>query len=126
MAGYGLNLSHFRDVLPRAASAGYVEEHVANYVLHGLEFGFSADIDESALAGRRVFKNYKSAFENKEKVSNALASRVTAGKTLNWGRGMENPRAYQRMAVVLAVRTISRVKPNTPMEAQGTYLAHML
>ena len=85
MAGYGLNLSHFRDVLPRAASAGYVEEHVANYVLHGLEFGFSADIDESALAGRRVFKNYKSAFENKEKVSNALASRVTAGKTIKLG-----------------------------------------
>ena len=42
-------------------------------------------IDEAMLQGKVVRKNYRSAYENKEKVTDALAARVRAGKTLKLG-----------------------------------------
>ena len=37
------------------------------------------------LRGKRVHRNYKSAYEKKELVSDALRKRVTKGKTLKLG-----------------------------------------
>ena len=44
-------------------------------------------MDESKLQGKVVFKNYKSAMDNKQKVTDALADRVSKGKTIKLAGG---------------------------------------
>ena len=50
-----------------------------------LEYGFDLHVDESKLPGKKVLRNYKSAYENKEKVYKALKKRVHSGKTVKLG-----------------------------------------
>ena len=47
--------------------------------------GFDLGLDESMMRGKVVFKNYKSAFSNKQKVTDALLDRVKSGKTVKSG-----------------------------------------
>ena len=65
-------------------AAGSLTQSEADYLLRGIEFGFDFDLDESKIpAGYRP--NYRSAFENKSKVTDALRKRVLSGKTLRLG-----------------------------------------
>ena len=57
----------------------------AAYVLHGLEYGFDLGVNHEMLRGKRVHKNYNTAFENKDKLHKALSKRVAAGKTIRLG-----------------------------------------
>jgi hypothetical protein len=85
LEGYSVNLERFQTTLPLCVAAGLVSQEHADFVLHGLEFGFDLDVDHAMMAGRRVHKNYSSAYQNKAKVTKALAKRVTDGKTLKLG-----------------------------------------
>ena len=85
LTGNTINLELLENKLPAAVTAGLVEQEDADYILHGLKRGFDLHVDESFMRGKRVFKNYKSAFESKDKVHDALMKRVRTGKTLRLG-----------------------------------------
>jgi len=75
----------FADKLPLCVSAGLVEAEDAAFVLHGISNGFDMAVDHLKMLGRRVHKNYSTAYEHKEKVHNAMLKRVGAGKTVRLG-----------------------------------------
>ena len=68
LQGYHINLEKFKATLPQCVAADLIHEKDAAYVLHGLEFGFDLGVDHDKLQGRRVHKNYSTAFESKEKL----------------------------------------------------------
>ena len=76
MPGNTIDLAFFKERLPACVAAGTVSKSDCDYVLHGLEYGFDLHVDESKLPGKKVLRNYKSAYENKEKVYKALKKRV--------------------------------------------------
>ena len=90
--GYNINLGAFQSTLPKCVSAGLVSAEDATFVLHGLEHGFDLSVNHDMLKGRRVHKNYNSAYDEKEKVTKALAKRVHTGKTLKLGAFSGNAR----------------------------------
>ena len=83
--GYKLNYQMFADMLPQCVSAGLISEEDASFVLRGLSAGFDFKVDHLKMLGRRVHKNYTSAYEHKEKVHKAISKRVCTGKTLRLG-----------------------------------------
>ena len=85
MDGYTLDLSVFESTLPRAVKAGHVSQRDADIVLEGIRNGFDLFVDPDKLQGLRYHKNYKSAYENKATVTEALLKRVKDGKTLKLG-----------------------------------------
>lgn len=85
MEGNSLNLSEFERLGPLVVGAGLVDQSDVEYVLNGIRNGFDLGVDETKLQGKRVFKNYKSAYEKAGLVSDALRKRVRAGKTLKLG-----------------------------------------
>ena len=88
MDGYTLNLAEFEDILPKAVEAGYGDVSLAEaeYVLRGLRYGFDLEHDESLMPpGQTYYRNYKSAFDNSQKITDALLKRVRQGKTLKLG-----------------------------------------
>lgn len=85
LRGNTLNLSMFREKLPACVEAGLVSKVDCDYILHGLSYGFHLHVDESKLPGKHVNRNYKSAYESKGKVHDALIKRVRTGKTLKLG-----------------------------------------
>jgi len=92
LEGYNLNLALFEKSLPLCVEAGLVSQEHADYVLDGLRHGFDLGINHKLLTGRRVFKNYTSAYEHKDKVQKALQKRVKTGKTLKLGAFSGDPR----------------------------------
>lgn len=85
LAGYGLNLPLFEDKIPKCVAADLLSEVDAAFILHGLRHGFDLAVNHAKMLGRRVHKNYTSAYEHKEKVHNAILKRVVTGKTLRLG-----------------------------------------
>ena len=85
LKGYSLDFDKFSVVLPQCVAAGTVSQADCDYVLHGLQYGFDLHVDETLLPGKYVTRNYKSAFEAKEKIQDALSKRVKTGKTLKLG-----------------------------------------
>ena len=77
--------SVFRDKLKALVEAGKFSPRDAGYLIDGVSKGFDLGLDESMMKGKRVFRNYPTAYEAKEKVSDALRARVEAGKTLKLG-----------------------------------------
>lgn len=86
LEGNTINLPMFENKLPACVEAGTVSQADCDYILHGLRHGFDLHVDESKLPGKRVFRNYKSAYESKSKVHSALKKRVCSGKTLKLGQ----------------------------------------
>ena len=62
--GYNINLMAFKEKLPLCVKAGLITAEQADFTLHGLEFGFDLGVDHAKMAGRRVHKNYASAYAN--------------------------------------------------------------
>ena len=85
MPGNTLHLSEWNKWLPIAVEKGYVDAATADYVMHGLRYGFDLGLDESKVGARQYYRNYKSALEHRGTVSDALRKRVEAGKTLCLG-----------------------------------------
>ena len=58
-------------MIERCADANIVREGLVtqsdvDYVLNGIKNGFDLGVDESRLQGKRVHRNYKSAYEKKD------------------------------------------------------------
>jgi hypothetical protein len=83
--GNGVNLEVFENTLPKCVEANLISQTDCDYVLHGLRNGFDLHVDEERLPGKKALRNYKSAYEAKEKIHEALSKRVAAGKTLKLG-----------------------------------------
>ena len=82
MTGSTLNVAEFERLGPVIVREGLVTQHDVDYVLDGIKNGFDLGVDETRLRGKRVHRNYKSAYEKKDLVSDALRKRVQKGKTL--------------------------------------------
>lgn len=87
LPGCTIKYNSFMTVLRRAQSRGYVKDHEADYVADGLQNGFTLGADLGVLRrnGRRVFKNYKSAYDNYDSVTAAIKARLAKGKTVILG-----------------------------------------
>ena len=75
----------FCDKLDELVREGEFNSGKAEYLKNGVTMGFDLGLDESVMRGKRVFKNYPTAYAAKDKVSDALRDRVRAGKTLKLG-----------------------------------------
>ena len=85
MTGSTLNVAEFERLGPVIVREGLVTQDDVDYVLDGIKNGFDLGVDETRLRGKRVHRNYKSAYEKKDLVSDALRKRVQKGKTLKLG-----------------------------------------
>ncbi len=88
LPGCTIKYDGFMAVLRRAQSRGYVKDHEGDYVAEGLRHGFKLGVNFEALRrnGRRIHRNYMSAYENHASVSNAVRARLGKGKTISLGR----------------------------------------
>ena len=87
LPGVSINFDLFVPILQRAVVRGFVPLHKAQYVFRGLRYGFDLGIDVSLLTGRRRFRNYASAIEAREQVSDNVRDRVASlpgGKHDSW------------------------------------------
>ena len=75
----------FCDKLDELVSVGKFDADKADYLKNGVTMGFDLGLDESVMKGKRVFRNYPTAYAAKEKVTDALRDRVRSGKTLKLG-----------------------------------------
>ena len=75
-------------LIRRAMSRGYVRDIYGEHVISGLLTGFTLGIDRAQFqrAGKRVFRNYPSAYQAKGSLSEAIDSRVARGKSLRIGK----------------------------------------
>ena len=89
--GYTLNYAEFARLAPEIVRAGLVSQLDVDYVLRGIREGFDLGVNESALQGKRVHRNYKSAYEKSDLVSDALRKRVARGKTIKLGEFHGDP-----------------------------------
>ena len=85
LPGCTLKFDTFVPVLQRAMSRGYVRDAVGHYVIDGLRNGFSIGLAPERLKGQRVFANFKSAYEQRDSISDAIERRIHAHKTLDLG-----------------------------------------
>ena len=85
LEGQQLNVPEFEKILKAAVESGHVKESVGEKVLHDVKFGVDPTLDEELLKGVVFQRNYKSAYDHREKVTSALAERVKAGKTIKLG-----------------------------------------
>ena len=93
LEGSTVNVPLFTQQLRLLVEDGEFEQSDADYLIEGVTWGFDLGVDESKLRGKVVHKNYKSAFDNKQKVTNALAERVSQGKTVKLGAFDGDPSA---------------------------------
>ena len=75
----------WRHWLPLAVQLGYIDKETADFVLAGLTQGFDLGLNEDAISKKQYYRNYKSALDNRNTVSDALRKRVQAGKTVDLG-----------------------------------------
>ena len=66
MSGSTLNVAEFERLGPAIVREGLVTQSDVDYVLNGIKNGFDLGVDESRLQGKRVHRNYKSAYEKKD------------------------------------------------------------
>ena len=72
MPGSTLDLAEFERLGPAIVREGLVTQGEVDYVLNGIKNRFDLGFDESRLRGKRVHRNYKSAYEKKDLVTDAL------------------------------------------------------
>ena len=85
LPGCSIKYDMFMTILRRAMSRGYVKDVYGKFVEDGLTNGFTLGVDRSRLHGRRVFRNYKSAYEDVPSLTSSILERVSKGKTLALG-----------------------------------------
>lgn len=87
LPGCSIKPDVFVPLIRRAMSRGYVRDEHGEHVIRGLRHGFTLGVDRAQFerAGKRVFRNYPSAYQAKVSLSSAIDSRVARGKTLKLG-----------------------------------------
>ena len=97
LPGVNIKYGNFMACMWRAVSRGFVTQSNAEFVSEGLRDGFTAGVQRGKLHGVRIFSNYASAItDHRQKVAEATAERVTAGKTLDLGLWSESLRTTMR------------------------------
>ena len=117
LPGSSIKYDTFLPVLRRAQSRGYVKDHEGEYVALGLRNGFDLgiDVERVKLKGKRIFKNYKTAYDNHASVSRAVQARVDSFKTVNLGSAKAGLAELCEAHASLAVFPMGAVlKPNQP------------
>jgi hypothetical protein len=82
LPGSTIKYDRFMPLMERAVERGYVSREHADFVAHGLRWGFTMGIDVKKLHGKRAFKNYKSAEDARPYITKAVRKRVSSGKTV--------------------------------------------
>jgi hypothetical protein len=82
LPGVSIDYDRLRPQVERAVAQGFVSNADATFVLQGLWFGFDLGVDVTKLKGKRWFRNYTSAEEHREQVTEAVRDRVEARKTI--------------------------------------------
>ena len=74
LPGCTVKFDTFLPVLRRAQSRGYVRDAEADYVVSGLQKGFTLGVDLDAMGrqGKRIFRNYPTAYKAHSSVSKAV------------------------------------------------------
>ena len=85
LPGCTIKYDSFMHCMRRAQSRGYVEDRYADFVADGLRNGFTCGVDRSRVAGKRVFRNYKTALDARAAVTKAIGRRVERSKSLALG-----------------------------------------
>ena len=86
LKGNTINLVMFEADLNDAVGRGFCLRSDADYILHGLSEGFDLEHDEALMPdGAKFYPNYSTAYDNAEKVTDALRDRVLKGKTIKLG-----------------------------------------
>ena len=88
LPGCSIKEESFVPCLKRAMSRGYVKDSVGEYMLDGLKNGFTLGVAQATVVGsmgRRYFKNYPTALENRNSITDAVVKRVGKSKTLSLG-----------------------------------------
>ena len=85
LPGCSFDYSVFMPILQRAVIRGHVALQSAQFVAHGLRFGFICGVDVARMRGRRIFRNYPTAYAAADQVSDAVRKRVLASKTICLG-----------------------------------------
>ena len=85
LPGCSFDFNVFVPIMQRAVIRGFVPLESAKFVARGLWHGFLCGVDVSKMRGRRVFRNYPSAYEAPAKVTEAVSKRVAAFKTMCLG-----------------------------------------
>ena len=85
LPGVSIDYDLLKPLIKRAVARGFVDNASADFVLHGLWFGFDLGIDTSVLRGKQRFRNYPTALESRPYVSKATRSRLEAQKSVCLG-----------------------------------------
>ena len=115
LPGCTIKFDSFMTCLQRAQSRGYVKDHEGDYVADGLRNGFKLGVDFDVLRrnGRRIHKNYKSAYEVHASVSKAVKARLGKGKSVVLGEASTALREFCAEFPSLACFPMGAVlKPN--------------
>ena len=95
MKGNSINLVMFETDLREAVIRGFCLEKDADYILNGLTNGFDLEHDAALMPeGANFYPNYSTAYDNAQKVTDALLDRVARGKTIKlgpWSEGDDFP-----------------------------------
>jgi hypothetical protein len=117
LPGCTVKFDTFLPVLRRAQSRGYVRDAEADYVVSGLQKGFTLGVDLDAMGrqGKRIFRNYPTAYKAHSSVSKAVLARVAQNKTLNLGSAKVALAELSEELEALVVFPMGAVpKPNQP------------
>ena len=79
LPGCSIKEESFVPCLKRAMSRGYVKDSVGEYMLDGFKNGFTLGVAQATVVGsmgRRYFKNYPTALENRNSITDAVVKRV--------------------------------------------------
>ena len=85
MPGVSIRPELLVPLINRAVVRGFVSQEHANFVCHGLRYGFDLGVDIESLRGRQRFRNYPSALNARSFVSDAIQSRLGSEKTVCLG-----------------------------------------
>ena len=85
LPGVSIDYDRLIPLIKRAVARGFVDMIAADFVMHGLWYGFDLGIDTDMLKGKQRFRNYPTALEARPYVSKATRSRLEAHKTICLG-----------------------------------------
>jgi hypothetical protein len=91
LPGCVFKYDNFMSCLHRAWSKGLVRTDVRDYVADGMTRGFTLGAQRDLLEGQgqQIFRNYKSAYEGRDSVSDAVYARLDKGRSLFIGTWSE-------------------------------------
>ena len=82
LPGVSIDFWKLKPLIERAVARGFVSQAHGAFAIRGLWFGFDMGIDVAKVQGRRWFSNYSSAYDARDKITDALRSRVEQEKTM--------------------------------------------